>query len=545
MRISKDNIVAVPRRLARRFWAPMILLLLALMARATVIQLWLEKIYQTRQADYLQILRWVDFGYSWLMLGLLTILVLFFVIPSYKILKNAIFTIKAYQKNLTALFRISHGAQMVVYYDTYQVVAMNLEAEKLIRKTKAGEILHFPFDGEKQRFNFVQWINSSFSESTSLTTLLEQGQEISNQEHRLYEADGAESSILFSSVMGYYEGKSTLLVNITDITPRKHSEEELQNMIIRDELTGAYNRHFIDRQMEREIQKADQYRIPMAMFLFDLDHFKKINDTWGHPIGDEILQQAAHVAMGFLRSTDYLIRMGGEEFVMLIHHTTMAKAVELAENTRVAISEIRHPLVGRFTATFGVVMRHPGESFTDMYGRVDNAMYEGKKAGRNRVVYHDPIEEDSHPFLEWHEEWNSGEATIDFQHEQFLEIAKQIAYILSTKGDEERAYALVQTLLTRVEEHFSYEEDVLRDMGYPEADFREHAEKHQQMLQFAKDKESDYLNGRLDLSVFLNFIVDEVITTHFMEQDLKYFPFFEEERKHRSAGSQEERMGAS
>ena len=109
-----------------------------------------------------------------------------------------------------------------------------------------------------------------------------------------------------------------LFFTVNEIEIRKKTEEVLKKTAITDQLTGLNNRHFFDERLLEEIYRSDRYNRPLSMIIFDLDHFKHINDTWGHPIGDEVLKQTAEITSSLIRNTDMIFRFGGEEFVILL-----------------------------------------------------------------------------------------------------------------------------------------------------------------------------------------------------------------------------------
>lgn len=119
---------------------------------------------------------------------------------------------------------------------------------------------------------------------------------------------------------------------------------------------------------------------------FDLDLFKRINDTWGHTVGDEVLVLTCEAVRNNIRKADIAIRLGGEEFLILMPHTDKAGARQAAEKVRQAIQAKGHPLAGEYTASFGVAERVEGEPFVSLYKRMDDALYKAKANGRNRVV---------------------------------------------------------------------------------------------------------------------------------------------------------------
>jgi diguanylate cyclase (GGDEF)-like protein len=158
-----------------------------------------------------------------------------------------------------------------------------------------------------------------------------------------------------------------------------------EQMAITDELTGLYNRHFLEKSIDRIINRSDRYNEPVTLVIFDLDHFKNVNDEWGHPAGDTVLRQTASIAKNLIRRSDMLIRFGGEEFILLMPHSTIAGGISAAEKIREALEKNEYPGIGRVTASFGVAERQKDESIENWYSRADRALYRAKQNGRNRV----------------------------------------------------------------------------------------------------------------------------------------------------------------
>ncbi len=155
-----------------------------------------------------------------------------------------------------------------------------------------------------------------------------------------------------------------------------------------DALTGLYNRRYLDEDLVRRVAKAGTRDGSFAVALLDIDHFKRINDTWGHPAGDAVLRTVAKEIRGFLRTGDLECRYGGEEFVVILPSTSLGDAVLVAERLRGGIQscELPSPLVAaKITASLGVAGWVPGEDASSLLGRADHALYAAKRAGRNRV----------------------------------------------------------------------------------------------------------------------------------------------------------------
>ncbi len=166
------------------------------------------------------------------------------------------------------------------------------------------------------------------------------------------------------------------------------ANERLTRLAQIDTLTGCSNRrHFLDRADEL-IQLAGRHNLALSLAVLDLDNFKQVNDTWGHPGGDAVLGAAGQLLRQHLRLSDHLGRIGGEEFALLMPHTTTAGAHVLADRMRHALSNAVVPVEGgaiHITASFGIAEIRPGEQYDALYARADAALYAAKHAGRNRV----------------------------------------------------------------------------------------------------------------------------------------------------------------
>ncbi len=153
-----------------------------------------------------------------------------------------------------------------------------------------------------------------------------------------------------------------------------------------DALTGCLNRAGFNNVLMREQENLSKNGCPVSFVMLDIDHFKQVNDTYGHSVGDEVLVGLTRLIRDKIRNTDALVRWGGEEFVILCSDTPMQNAQFLAEKLRVAIESttiIKQQVV---TCSFGIAEMIPGEDIKKLFDRADKALYEAKKGGRNRVV---------------------------------------------------------------------------------------------------------------------------------------------------------------
>ncbi len=166
--------------------------------------------------------------------------------------------------------------------------------------------------------------------------------------------------------------------------------EAIYNLVIRDGLTNVFNRRRFQEELDREFQRARRYSRPLSLILLDVDHFKRINDTYGHVSGDTVLRALAHGLESLLRPEQLLARVGGEEFVVLCPETARDGAGVLAERLRTACEALEVSSRGcriGMTCSFGVAELEVAMlSSEELYAAADHALYMAKSAGRNRVV---------------------------------------------------------------------------------------------------------------------------------------------------------------
>jgi diguanylate cyclase len=166
----------------------------------------------------------------------------------------------------------------------------------------------------------------------------------------------------------------------------------LQEMVLRDELTGVHNRRYILDVLRRQRSLADREQQGFTICYCDLDHFKEVNDQFGHVTGDKALRLFAQLAAGVIRNIDYVARFGGEEFVLVLVGADETASEHVANRLRVCTSELEIPGTSDgfvLTVSIGVTKARPGERVEDALARADRALYAAKIGGRNRVVVAD------------------------------------------------------------------------------------------------------------------------------------------------------------
>ena len=173
------------------------------------------------------------------------------------------------------------------------------------------------------------------------------------------------------------------------VRPIRSYFETLRDQASYDQLTGCLNRHAGQLIARQEVEKYAENDIPLAVLMADIDHFKKVNDTYGHPAGDEVLKKFVQVAGSALRRCDLLCRWGGEEFLILLRGTVQEESLQIADRIRRLVESLIFPPYedcGLLTVSIGSAALPPGKQLEELVSEADQALYRAKREGRNRVA---------------------------------------------------------------------------------------------------------------------------------------------------------------
>lgn len=172
-----------------------------------------------------------------------------------------------------------------------------------------------------------------------------------------------------------------------DITERIKMEEKLKQLATIDSLTGIYNRHRTNENIDLELSKASRYGDIFSLAMMDIDHFKSVNDTYGHDVGDSVLQELSSLISNLIRTTDSFGRWGGEEFMLLLPHTNKEQSLILTQKLINVVASHQFKHIEQITISVGVTLYTKDDEKPTILKRVDEALYEAKKSGRNRIVF--------------------------------------------------------------------------------------------------------------------------------------------------------------
>jgi len=182
-----------------------------------------------------------------------------------------------------------------------------------------------------------------------------------------------------------------ICITVQDVTEMAEYEKMLIEINHRDYLTGTYNRRFFTNRLKEEFERHRRYKRSMSLMIIDIDHFKAVNDTYGHPCGDFILKSVCDTIQSALRRVDILARFGGEEFCCILPETSFENSMLVAERIRSQVEAASYEYEGqviKVTVSIGIPKPpEPHDSHESLLRNADNALYEAKVSGRNRVAF--------------------------------------------------------------------------------------------------------------------------------------------------------------
>lgn len=300
----------------------------------------------------------------------------------------------ATERRFRDLLAIAPVAIIIARLDNEEILFLNDQARRLIR-----------YEGElSSEITMDRLIDTQFREQR--LSLMNDVSRTLEEEVEIKLGDGERRWVATSVAVTEFEGEMVTISALTDISQSKLHASELLNsqyqleeangelkrlnealetMASTDILTQAWNRREFERTVRIEMSRSQRYEQSLCLLMFDIDHFKEVNDRYGHLAGDVVLTELSSLVKSHLRVTDSLTRWGGEEFVVLAPNITLHEALDLAEKLRELVADFLFPEVGPITISVGVAQFKPGQTLDAWIGMADQAMYRAKQSGRNRV----------------------------------------------------------------------------------------------------------------------------------------------------------------
>jgi diguanylate cyclase (GGDEF)-like protein/PAS domain S-box-containing protein len=316
------------------------------------------------------------------------------------------------RKRIEEALRASEARFRALFDQTHDAVfILNLEGQHIAVNQRAADMLGYSID-ELLRLSMHD-TSIEIDQSQSIIDRLLAGEHVPLYERRFRRKDGQVFPVEINAELIRDKSGSPLHIQsvVRDISQRKQVEdalrtandqlhermteieklqEELREQAVRDPLTGLYNRRYLDETLVREISRIEREQSTLSIIIADIDHFKSINDTYGHQVGDQFLVIIAGLMKRYARSSDIVCRYGGEEFLLILPGANLVSAGVRAEEIRQKCLELGVPHEGQtlsVSMSFGVATypQH-GQAAEEIIIKADKAMYSSKQAGRNRVT---------------------------------------------------------------------------------------------------------------------------------------------------------------
>ena len=316
----------------------------------------------------------------------------------------------------------------------------------------------------------------------------------------------------------------------------RDSNAALEKLATEDRLTGLWNRHKFEAFAAAEIGRAHRYGLELALVIFDIDHFKRVNDIYGHQAGDLVLAGVSRLVREHLRDSDGIGRWGGEEFLILTPSTDVHEAAALAEKLRRLIAIESFPEIDSVTASFGVSGLRRGDVLEHLVQRADRALYRAKECGRNRVEIIEDEADGSGPpgshgsrisalRLGWNDSFAFGIPELDREHRQLFELANSVIHAIEHDEPHEVARQRLIRLVEEFSEHCRNEENDMAAACYPGRE--DHIAAHRALRAQAERMIAEWRSGEAELSEaglgeLVTFMVRNVIARHIMTADRAY-----------------------
>ncbi|RDY29900.1 diguanylate cyclase [Lachnotalea glycerini] len=309
-------------------------------------------------------------------------------------------------------------------------------------------------------------------------------------------------------------------VIMSEIKSEKLNIQELELEAKTDKLTGLYNRNYFDKVILPQVYEYEQDRKNISLFMLDIDHFKNINDTLGHNVGDILLSELANIITSSVRKQDCIIRWGGEEFIIVMFETNIYDAAVLAEKTREIIENYDFEYVKHITVSIGVTEKCISDTNESWVKKADEAMYRAKSDGRNRISVNFsnilPIK------INWSSIFDCKNYQINTEHRELVFLMNKMIEEWSIDGREDTFFNLFEQLLASTKIHFANEEIILEKKEYPLLEIHKHM--HQLILQEADEIKNLLIDHQICPLKVIEFLID-IVVGHMISEDIGFYKY--------------------
>lgn len=296
--------------------------------------------------------------------------------------------------------------------------------------------------------------------------------------------------------------------------------DDLARESLTDRLTGAWNRRYFEQMIGVELSRTQRFGQRLCILLFDIDHFKKINDTLGHGIGDQVLIHLSTIVRASLRETDVLIRWGGEEFLVLAPATDKYNGVIVAEKLRQTVASYDFPGINKVTISIGISEYIYGEEVDHCVERADQALYAAKHGGRNRSKLDQQMLKIATDGQIQDLDWLLLDPDGTQIEQEHLELAREIDKLIVCHNRNlplADQITPMDNLIRMTGEHFASEEQLQDQSKFPRAKW--HQDVHKHLLLTAENLYTQILEGKIGLVPMIDFFVSQIVVGHFHKMD--------------------------
>ena len=306
-----------------------------------------------------------------------------------------------------------------------------------------------------------------------------------------------------------------------EVTEKLEQEFKFNTGSIINEGPDLLNIDFFYKRIVEEVERSDRYNDPLSMIILAVDNFK--TNILDFSLKEEAMQEIGKIGRDVIRKYDILARLDSDKFILLMPKTNINGATIVAEKIRKELNDNVDPIVGKFTASFGVSDRVKGESIKQWQERLNKVLYTAQEKGENFIIA-TKFEEEldiKREQVEWKSEWDSGNIEIDKQHQELLDLVNKLIQSLNIETSLEKNINNLEILIQKTVQHFNYEEEILSNIGYK--DYDRHCKIHKNLIGKVFQLKEYYQAGELKSSAFLSFISDDVIVGHLINEDILFF----------------------
>jgi diguanylate cyclase (GGDEF)-like protein/hemerythrin-like metal-binding protein len=328
---------------------------------------------------------------------------------------------------------------------------------------------------------------------------------------------GSSQSALYVSVL-----TTLILFSLGFVLMTKERTDFLnKELILKDSLTGLWNRRRLDEVGKLEVARHIRYGTPASLALIDIDNFKKINDRYGHNVGDDILKKVSTSCAKIMRDTDILGRWGGEEFMVIFPGTSMSDLIHAAEKIRVTINEIEIEPGEKISASIGLSSCLSYDTWECWFERADAALYQAKFLGKNIAKLDIPVVfEKNYLLIEWGREFETGHQDIDIEHHRIISLINKWIKIQKENCTKKILIETLEVIQHEITYHFDREDIFLAKEN--EVISSSHREMHSHLVHRFYFLIESFKKDAISLDAISQFVVYELCAQHILINDRKF-----------------------